>query len=129
MTVTRRQAEKAREAIRAGQIIRRLQTYLLGKPETETCECGREYEVFHISDDTLRKLEPGQVRAGLGLLTHVLPTVQEVHQSDIAPEKPGPERYDHLAESLSSPQGKELIEALEKRGIKITLPSHLKVVK
>ncbi|NIO84939.1 MAG: hypothetical protein GTN53_30880 [Candidatus Aminicenantes bacterium] len=127
MTVTKRQAEKAREAIRAGQIIRRLQTYLLGKPETETCKCGREYEVFHISDETLKKLEPGQVRAGLGLLTHVLPTVQEVHQEDIKTVELGTETYDKMADYLKS--SKRMVEELEKRGVKITFTEHLKAVK
>jgi len=38
---------------------------VLGEPAIETCECGKEYEVFNISRDELKKMEPAKVRAGL----------------------------------------------------------------
>ena len=63
--VTKRQAEHAKAAIKAGQITKRLQSYVLGEPAIETCECGKEYEVFNISRDELKKMEPAKVRAGL----------------------------------------------------------------
>jgi len=63
--VTKRQADHAKAAIKAGQITKRLQSYVLGEPAIETCECGEEYEVFNISRDELKKMEPAKVRAGL----------------------------------------------------------------
>ena len=63
--VTKRQADHAKAAIKAGQITKRLQSYVLGEPAIETCECGKEYEVFNISRDELKKMEPAKVRAGL----------------------------------------------------------------
>jgi len=81
--VTKRQAEKARSAIQSGQIIARLQSSILGEPAIETCECGKEYEVFNISEDTLKKMSPSDVRAGLGLISHVLPKPQEITISDM----------------------------------------------
>ena len=127
--VTKRQAEKARAAIKAGQIIKRLQSYFLGEPAVETCECGKEYELFNISEDTLKKLNPSQVRTGLGLISHVLPSVQEIYQHPDEPEMTPEESTDKLAELLRRMSSASLLE-LEERGIRIVkLPEQqLKVV-
>jgi len=127
--VTKRQAEKARAAIKAGQIIKRLQSNFLGESAIETCECGKEYEVFNISEDTLKKLSPSQVRAGLGLISHVLPKPQEITISDVA-EEPDSERImNALVTYLKGMDKNDLIE-LEKRGFKVVRLSkpQLKVV-
>ena len=127
--VTKRQAEKARSAIKAGQIIKRLQYYMLGEPATETCECGKEYEIFNVSLDELKKMEPSKVRAGLGLLGHVLPDVKEIYNHLEEPEMTEEERTDRLAEMLKSLSSASSLE-LEQRGIKIIKASRpeLKVV-
>jgi len=127
--VTKRQAEHAKAAIKAGQITKRLQSYVLGEPAIETCECGKEYEVFNISPDELKKMEPSKVRAGLGLLSHVLPKPQEITISDVVEEPNREEMADKIANYLKGLGASELSE-LEKRGIKIIKISkpQLKVV-
>ena len=127
--VTKRQAEKARAAIKAGQIIKRLQSYFLGEPAVETCECGKEYELFNISEDTLKKLNPSQVRTGLGLISHVLPKPQEITISDVVEEPNREEMADKIANYLKGMDTNDLIE-LEKRGVKVVILSktQLKVV-
>jgi len=127
--VTKRQAEHAKAAIKAGQITKRLQSYVLGEPAIETCECGKEYEVFNISPDELKKMEPSKVRAGLGLLSHVLPKPQEITVSDVTEAPDSEEVLDKMAGYLKGLDVGELSE-LEKRGIKIVKVSkpQLKVV-
>jgi len=116
--VTRRQADHAKKAIKAGMITKRLQSYVLGEPAIETCECGKEYEVFNISSDELKKMEPAKVRAGLGLLSHVLPKPQEITISDVTEAPDSEEVLDKMAGYLKGLDVNEL-SGLEKRGIKI----------
>jgi len=115
--VTNRQAEKARSAIKAGQIIKRLQLHVLGEPAIKICECGKEHGIFNISTDTLKKMNPSQVKAGLGLLSHVMPKPQEATLPK-AVSACTEETRDRLAAILKGYDRFELSE-LKKRGIKI----------
>jgi len=124
--VTKRQADHAKAAIKAGQITKRLQSYVLGEPAIETCECGKEYEVFNISSDELKKMEPAKVRAGLGLLSHVLPKPQEITISDVVEEPNREEMADKIANYLKGLGASELSE-LEKRGVKVVILSEQKL--
>jgi len=103
--VTKRQAEKARAAIEAGKIIKKLQDHLLR---------GKE-------------MTPSQIRAGLGLLSHYLPSVQDIHNYDETPQANPEEGYNNIAEFLRSDESAR--EELRKRGLSITLiKQNLKVV-
>ena len=103
--VTKRQAEKARSAIEAGQIIKKLQDHLLH---------GKE-------------MTPSQIRAGLGLLSHYLPSVQDIHNYDETPQTNPEEMYNNVAEFLRTDEVAR--EELRSRGLSIRLiKPELKVV-
>lgn len=90
--LTKRQTNKIKNGINTGRLSQRLQSYVYGKPVIEQCECGREHEVFKL--DNAKKMEPGQVRAALGLMGFCLPKPTEIINNE--PPKSNPEEKAEL---------------------------------
>ncbi len=114
--ITKRQAGKVRSAIRAFNLIERLQSFALGKEVKEKCECGREYELFVPSEKGKNDMRPSQVRAATELINHVLPDIKEVFQHEGEQQKSPEEMWDDIATFIKE-QGKVGQEEFAKRGV------------
>ncbi len=116
--ITKRQAGKVRSAIRAFNLIERLQSFALGKQVKEKCECGREYELFVPSQKGKNDMSPSQVRAATELINHVLPAIKEVFQHEGEQQKSPEEMWDDIATFIKE-QGKVGQEEFAKRGVEV----------
>ncbi len=114
--ITKRQAGKVRSAIRAFNLIERLQSFALGKEVKEKCECGREYELFVPSEKGKDDMSPSQVRAATELINHVLPDIKEVFQHEGEQQRSPEEMWDDIATFIKE-QGKVGREEFAKRGV------------
>ncbi len=114
--ITKRQAGKVRSAIRAFNLIERLQSFALGKEVKEKCECGREYELFVPSEKGKNDMSPSQVRAATELINHVLPAIKEVFQHEGEQQKGPAEQWELIATFIKE-QGKVAQEEFAKRGV------------
>jgi len=75
-------------------------------------------------------MDPSQIRAGLGLLNHYLPSVQDIHSYDEIPAQINPEEaWDNIAQFLRE-SGTDGIEEMKKRGVIIQVGKpELKVIR
>jgi len=74
--ITRRQVDNLRgESMRqASYLMSRLRMSVLGKPAIETCECGKEYELF---PNQPTKLDTAQVNAGKFEIDKIYPGITD----------------------------------------------------